>query len=385
MQQHPFTDKIIEILTNHFGSDGKTVFDLSPLIQYLNLKTKSANRGSKARSSFANLYAIYVLAEDYLIKDFAESGSYSQYEGADFSPLLRRIRKLPFGSKLQNHALNNRANDEFYKFFPNETRRPILRRVDIQKYWINESLLKINLSGKEINIAKAIIDIIDSYSETKQISFNQFIQDCERLKTLAKDDDESIIRFIRDLIAPEKDARIFEIVSYAVLKQYYAEKTIFIGWERNDIREEILRLYKTGRTNANDGGIDFVMRPLGRFFQVTETLDVKKYFLDIDKIERYPISFVIKTMFPVSDILNHLKEGAIQQYGVESVVENYMKAIEEVINIPILLEIFDSVVKKGDLRPVFDEIIRWSKTEFNYMSDDVNTGGAVADDDDENF
>jgi len=385
MQQHPFTDKIIEILTNHFGSDGKTVFDLSPLIQYLNLKTKSANRGSKARSSFANLYAIYVLAEDYLIKDFAESGSYSQYEGADFSPLLRRMKKLPFGSKLQNHALNNRANDEFYKFFPNETRRPILRRVDIQKYWINESLLKINLSGKEINIAKAIIDIIDSYSETKQISFNQFIQDCERLKTLAKDDDESIIRFIRDLIAPEKDARIFEIVSYAVLKQYYAEKTIFIGWERNDIREEILRLYKTGRTNANDGGIDFVMRPLGRFFQVTETLDVKKYFLDIDKIERYPISFVIKTMFPVSDILNHLKEGAIQQYGVESVVENYMKAIEEVINIPILLEIFDSVVKKGDLRPVFDEIIRWSKTEFNYMSDDVNTGGAVADDDDENF
>jgi len=385
MQQHPFTDKIIEILTNHFGSDGKTVFDLSPLIQYLNLKTKSANRGSKARSSFANLYAIYVLAEDYLIKDFAESGSYSQYEGADFSPLLRRIRKLPFGSKLQNHALNNRANDEFYKFFPNETRRPIPRRVDIQKYWINESLLKINLSGKEINIAKAIIDIIDSYSETKQISFNQFIQDCERLKTLAKDDDESIIRFIRDLIAPEKDARIFEIVSYAVLKQYYAEKTIFIGWERNDIREEILRLYKTGRTNANDGGIDFVMRPLGRFFQVTETLDVKKYFLDIDKIERYPISFVIKTMLPVSDILNHLKEGAIQQYGVESVIENYMKAIEEVINIPILLEIFDSVVKKGDLRPVFDEIIRWSKTEFNYMSDDVNTGGAVADDDDENF
>jgi hypothetical protein len=385
MQNHLFTDKIIEILTNHFGTDGKTVFDLSPLIQYLNLKTKSANRGSKARSSFANLYAIYVLAEDYLKKDFAESGSYSQYQGADFSPLLRRMRELPFGSKLQNHALNNRTNDEFYKFFPNETRRPILRRVDIQKYWINESLLKINLSGKEINIAKAITDIIDSYAETKQTSFNRFIQDCERLKTLAKEDEVSIIRFIRDLISPKKDARIFEIVSYAVLKQYYAEQIIFIGWKKNDIHKEVLRLYKTGRTNANDGGIDFVMRPLGRFFQVTETLDIKKYFLDIDKIERYPISFVIKTMLPVSDILNHLKEGAIQQYSVESVVENYMKAIEEVINIPILLEIFDRVVKKGELRPVFDEIIRWSKTEFNYMSDDINTGGAVADDDDENF
>jgi hypothetical protein len=232
MLQYPFTEKIIEILTKHFGTDNKTVFDLSPLIQYLNHKTKSANRGSKARSSFANLYAIYVLVEDYRIKNFAESGSYSQYEGADFSPLLRRMRKLPFGSKLQNHALNNRANDEFYKFFPQETRRPILRKVDTQKYWINENLLKVNLSGREINIAEAIIDIIDSYAETKQISFNQFIRDCERLKTLSKEDDETIIHFIHDLTAPEKDARIFEIVSYAILKQYYAEKIIFYRMEK---------------------------------------------------------------------------------------------------------------------------------------------------------
>jgi hypothetical protein len=57
-----------------------------------------------------------------------------------------------------------------------------------------------------------------------------------------------------------------------------------------------LKLYKTGRTNANDGGIDFVMKPLGRFFQVTETLDFKKYFLDIDKIQKYPVTFVIKSV-----------------------------------------------------------------------------------------
>jgi len=126
------------------------------------------------------------------------------------------------------------------------------------------------------------------------------------------------------------------------------------------------------------------MRPLGRFFQVTETLDVKKYFLDIDKIERYPISFVIKTMLPVSEILNHLKEGAIQQYSIMSVVEKYMKAIEEVINIPVLLELFDTVVKKGGLRQVLDEIIKWSKVEFNYMNDDVNTAGMVTDDDEDN-
>lgn len=52
------------------------------------------------------------------------------------------------------------------------------------------------------------------------------------------------------------------------------------------------------------------MRPLGRFFQVTETLDVRKYFLDIDKIERYPISFVIKSEEPVDILGQKLQAGA---------------------------------------------------------------------------
>lgn len=47
-------------------------------------------------------------------------------------------------------------------------------------------------------------------------------------------------------------------------------------------------------TNANDGGIDYIMKPLGRVFQVTEVLDFNKYFLDIDKLIHYPITFVIK-------------------------------------------------------------------------------------------
>ncbi|MGB3206358.1 MAG: hypothetical protein WBB28_15325 [Crinalium sp.] len=157
IKKHPFTAIIIEILTNHFGQDAKNVFELSPLLQYLNYKTRSANRGSKARSSFANLYAIYVLIEDYLEKGFLESRIYAQYDGAEFTPLLKRMRKLPFGSKLQNHALNGRINDEFHKFFHQEIRKPIIRKVDIKRYWINESLLKLNISGSEINIAKAIV------------------------------------------------------------------------------------------------------------------------------------------------------------------------------------------------------------------------------------
>ena len=49
---------------------------------------------------------------------------------------------------------------------------------------------------------------------------------------------------------------------YAILKNYYKNEKIYIGKTLDSIKEQYLELYKTGRTNANDGGIDFVMRPL---------------------------------------------------------------------------------------------------------------------------
>lgn len=381
--KHPFTEKIIEILELEFHGEGELILSLSPLVQYLNYKTRSANRGSKARSSFASLYAIYVLVEDYVQRSFHESGKYSKYEGADFSPLLQRMRVLPFGAKLQNHALNNRVNDEFHKCFPDDARRPIQRKVDIQKYWITESLLAVKTPGGTRNLARVIMRVIDAYVTTKKATFDRFILDCETLAKLAGDGTSDAAAFIRSLIAPDKDARIFEITSYAVLKEFYAEEIIFIGWKRDAVQPEKLRLFKTGRTNANDGGIDFVMRPVGRFFQVTETLDVKKYFLDIDKIERYPISFVVKTDLAVPEILQRLREGAVEQYSVDSVVAAYMGAIEEVINIPILLERFDQIVSRGKVRAVMDEIIRWSRVEFNLPSGDREANDSVADEDEE--
>ncbi len=382
---HIFTQTILRVLKKHFGADGETIIKLSPLLGYLNHKTRSANRGSKSRSSFANLYALYVLIEDYLKCEGDRKGGYSRYTGADFSPLLRRMRELPFGRKLQNHALNNRTNDEFHKFYPDEIRRPITRKVDIQKYWINESLLVVEVSGRKFNTARAIIEIIDEYVRTKRHSFEQFIQDCETLKRAAKKkDDTSIVAYIRDLLAPEKDARIFEIVSYGVLRSYYADDVVFIGMSREEVKPEALQLFKTGRTNANDGGIDFVMRPLGRFFQVTETLDVRKYFLDIDKIERYPITFVVKTNLSIKAIRERLEAGARNQYALNAVVKKYMAAVEEIINVPRLLQIFDGVVASGKIRNVLDEVIRWSKVEFNYMDGDTQAGTVVdADEDDE--
>ena len=59
-KNHSFSDKIIEILKKDFGEKYQDIFDKSWLIQYLNIKTRSADSGSKARGSFANIYTIYV-------------------------------------------------------------------------------------------------------------------------------------------------------------------------------------------------------------------------------------------------------------------------------------------------------------------------------------
>jgi hypothetical protein len=368
--EHDFTPVISKVLTRHFGDASQDLFEKSPRLQYINLKTVSAMRGSKARSSFANLYAIYVLLEDYVAHDFHKKGDYSKYDGAQFSKLFKRQRELPFGSKLQNHGLNDRLNGEFRKFFPQVDAQPILRVVETRRYWINRKLVVLSLGKKTFDIAEAIIEIINAYAKAKQASFAGFIKTCEQLRNISKQKNDKVEGFVLGLLAPNVDARIFEIVSYAILKYFYHDQTVYFGFQLDDLEKSPLILYKTGRTNANDGGIDFVMTPLGRFFQVTETLDVRKYFLDIDKIERYPITFVIKATESSDDLLKKLREGAKRQYSVKAIVEKYMACIEEVINIPILQERFRVGVTQGYLGNIMTEIVKQSKVEFNYEEPD---------------
>jgi len=364
--EHEFTLRILQVLRDFFGEDGEIIFERSLLLQYLNIKTRSASRGSKYRSSFANIYAIYVLVEDYLKHDFDKQGNYSKYAGARFTDLLERQRQLPFGSKLQNHALNSRMNEEFKKYFPSAEIAPIMRDVKTNRYWLNEKLLKFSDNNRVFNIAKAISVIIERYIEVKQSSFRMFIETCEKLQAITDKNDITVSEFISDLLSPNVDARIFEIVSYAILRYYYHNQVVYFGFDLDNIHKENLSLFKTGRTNANDGGIDFVMRPLGRFFQVTETLEVKKYFLDIDKVEHFPISFVIKSSDKVESLLTRLEENARKQYEVKAIIDKYMSCIEEIINIPMLLERFEGVKSQGYLRDVLDEIILQSKVEFNF-------------------
>ena len=368
--EHTFTAAIKQILKNHFGNQSEDIFEKSLLLQYLNLKTKSASKGAKARASFANLYAIYVVLEDYIQNQFDKQGDYSKYEGAISSKLLQRQRELPFGSKLQNHALNNRLNSEFQKFFPTSEVMPIIRNLESNRYWINESLIEIKLGRRKYNIANAIITIIDEYTKAKKDAFERFIKTCEQLQKIEGKDSEKIQSFILSLLSQNVDARLFEIVSYSILKYYYHEQVIYWGFDIDNLMKENLKLYKTGRTNANDGGIDFVMKPLGRFFQVTETLDVKKYFLDIEKIERYPITFVIKSEATTETLLENLRENAVKWYSINSIVEKYLSCIEEIINIPILIERYKLATKQGYLNNILSEIVSQSKVEFNYSLDD---------------
>ena len=384
LKNHEFTKEIISILDKNHNDHGDELLKQSSLLQYLNIKTKAANRGSKSRAGFANHYAIYVLMEDYISKGFHNSQNYSDYEGAQFSALFKRQRELPFGSKLQNHALNHRLNEEFKKYFPSLDLLPIIRDTQNNRYWFNENLITITVGDDSFQIAESIIEIIQKYVDTRMSSFNSFMDECAELVKIKDIEPEKSIEFIKNLLRPNVDARIFEIVSYAVLKQYYSEKIIYWGWSPDELNEELLVLYKTGRTNANDGGIDFVMKPLGRFFQVTETVDAGKYFLDIDKVQRYPITFVVKSEESVERIRARIQEQAESKYKIRKIVDRYVECIEEIINTSMLLDIFEGAVKSGKLEEVISEIVLQSRVEFNVEEeggDNLAFGNSVEIDD----
>ncbi|MDB9538506.1 restriction endonuclease [Anabaenopsis tanganyikae CS-531] len=363
--QHDFTQTIITIINKYFPGYGDIILGNSQLLQYINLKTKAANRGSKSRASFANHYAIYVLIEDYLQKEFHIKNGYEDYEGAQYKALLKRQRELPFGSKLQNHALNHRLNQEFKKFFRTSPYLPIIRDAETNRYWINPNLLIIEADNQVINIAEPIRDIINAYVKARMDSFNEFMISCETLMAIQEQSPEKAIEFIRGLLKPNIDARVFEIVSYAILKQYYADQKIYWGWSEDELNIEHLILYKTGRTNANDGGIDFVMKPLGRFFQVTESIDTGKYFLDIDKVQKYPVTFVIKTEQTVEYVRKKIEQEASIRYQIKDIINKYMECVEEVINIPELILRLNKVLELSKGLKVIEEIVLQSRVEFN--------------------
>lgn len=279
---------------------------------------------------------------------------------------------------MQNHALNARVNDEFRKFFPELEKQPIVRDVRTRRYWIQEDLLIVELNDVSVNITAIVKEVIDEYVATKRAAFEDFLDTCRQISEFGVDDPQQAIDFVSSQLQANVDARVFEIVSYAVLKAKYLSQTVWIGAGKDDVNEEALRLYKTGRTNANDGGIDFVLKPLGRFFQVTETVDAGKYFLDIDKVQRFPITFVVKSDQRSEEILASIRTQARNRYLIDAVVDSYMASVEEIINIPDLLNAFQGIVERKQLADVMQDIIIQSKVEFNYQDRNGEAPGTEA-------
>ena len=95
------------------------------------------------------------------------------------------------------------------------------------------------------------------------------------------------------------------------------------------------------------------------------TLDFNKYFLDIDKLIHYPITFVIKQDITPEEALRRIKQVALEKYSDINVLNQYLSCFEEVITIPTLKAMLELNISKGYLPNMIDELITQCKVEYN--------------------
>lgn len=350
-------DFVRDILKEDYQKNYQKIYDNSFLLQYLDKKMKAVHGNSKTRRSLANIYAIYSILYYYQNDFFNKPDEYRKFDGYDYMRLFNYYRSLYGGSKLQNHALNSRVNGEFRNKFPNITNELII--INNGKYLLHIDYLYVGKS----DISKTCCKIIEKYVELLILKDNTLIQILQQMQNLTDYSEKK--KQINALLSEDAEARIFEIISYAILKNHYKNIKVYFGYSRDSIREEELQLFKTGRTNANDGGIDFVMRPVGRFFQVTEVNNYDKYLLDIDKVMHFPITFVIKTRSSKKQVLDELENYINDRAnGMVIIEQRYRKAIEEVITINELYQwTFD--LDNEDIDGIIRDIDIYYKLEMN--------------------
>ena len=329
------------------------ISDDNLIYKYLKSKTTSVDKDSKARRSLGNIYALKVLIEDFL---------QNKKNGSSFSELLERIKKKPFGSKIQNHPLDNRLNDEFRrKFKVEENMLPVQEIIfDKKKYRKISSYLISDKTNDSKKLAEFIDETIENFITTLTGKQTDFLNKIENLKS--QKDYEELIEYC---LNPNSDARLFEIFAYVVLELHYFKQSITIIIDNKKTTHK-LSLYKSGRTNANDGGIDYVLKPLGRFFQVTETLDFKKYFLDFTKVNRFPITFVIKTDDDTEQVMRVIKKNAKNSFS-DDVIHRYFNLFEEVITSQTLRKYFKDLIKEKKHNSIKKNLIQNYKLEFGYL------------------
>ncbi|MCH5273818.1 MAG: hypothetical protein J1E35_09105 [Lachnospiraceae bacterium] len=353
---------VAEILKKEYPKDYQRIYDGSPMLQYLDKKMKAVHGNSKTRRSLASIYAIYSILYFYQNDFYENVEEYRRFEGYDYIRLFNFYRSLYGGSKLQNHALNSRVNGEFHNKIKDISNDLII--INNGKYLIHIDYIYVG----RYDISQVACLIIERYIELLMAKDHALIGVLEKLKSLA--DYEKKKSTINALLTEDAEARIFEIISYAILKNHYKNIKVYFGYTKETIAEVELELYKTGRTNANDGGIDFVMRPVGRFFQVTEVNNYDKYLLDIDKVMHFPISFVIKTKQQRDTVLTDLERYiALRSSGMTVLEERYRKAIEEIITINELQEWMQEL-DNADIDGIIRDIDIYYKLEMN-MDDEA--------------
>ncbi|MCD8328273.1 MAG: hypothetical protein LUC25_04155 [Ruminococcus sp.] len=355
-------DFITDILEEDYPSDYQKVYDDSPMLQYLDKKMKAVHGNSKTRRSLANIYAIYSILYFYQDDFYEDQQKYRSFDGYDYMRLFSFYRGLYGGSKLQNHALNSRVNGEFHNKIDNTQNDLII--IDNGKYLIHIDYIYVD--GHDIS--KTSCRIIEKYIELLMEKDHALIGILNELKGIT--DYAQKKAKINALLTEDAEARIFEIISYAILKNHYKNTRVYFGYTPETIAEVELELYKTGRTNANDGGIDFVMRPVGRFFQVTEVNNYDKYLLDIDKVMHFPITFVIKTKQPHKEVLTDLEKYINKRSsGMAVLEERYRNAIEEIITINELQE-WTKELDDEDIDGIIRDIDVYYKLEMNMDAED---------------
>ena len=302
-------------------------FAESPLLRYLDLKTGAIFGNAKTRRSLANIYAIYSILYFYQDEYFDRPEEYKNFQGYDYTKLFVFYRNLYGGEKLQNHALNSRVNGEFVNKIVGEKGNNLII-INNGKYTLHIDYLYVN----GLDVSRIAVKVIEEYISLLTLKDSKLIADMNELKTLQSGEVKK--KKLKSFMDEDAEARIFEIISFSILKNHYKNIKIYIGFSIEELHEEYLTLYKTGRTNANDGGIDFVMKPLGRFFQVTEVGNYDKYLLDMDKILHFPITFVIKTEQDKKQVEDGLQAYIKAKSGGMKIIEaRYHQSIEEIITI----------------------------------------------------
>lgn len=265
---------------------------------------------------------------------------------------------------MQNHALNSRLNGEFInKFKKDNVDNPII--INDGKYLIYPKYIIINNK----DTAKTVCKIVEKYISLLYEKDHALTTVLEKISSYTVLNDKKAS--IKELLSEDAEARIFEIISFAILKNHYKNIHVYFGYTREAIEEYNLELYKTGRTNANDGGIDFVMRPVGRFFQVTEVNNYNKYLLDMDKVMHFPISFVIKTNKHKKEVLKELEDYITEKAsGMQILEERYHKAIEEIITINEL-KVWIDELDSNDIDDILRDIDIYYRMEMNMDEDAI--------------